>query len=150
MPYFQSSGGIALWHTGFADSLAAGGLSKPVQNVGLPGGAPVVFGASLVYLQAILIQALGILGIHAYAIVGCVVAIVAGLGAYLLARKLQAGPALALLLAFGFLSQTFFSVHILGYGAMGYGVALLPAFCLLIIWMMDQCCCAPRNCPVHF
>lgn len=131
LPYFQSSGGVALWHTGFAESLMRGGAFQYPENIAYPAGAPIVFGASLVYLQYALMWVFGLDGITSYSFVATIFAFVALGGSYSLARSLGAGKAIALALAVALLSQTFFPLHMQGYGAAGFGFALLPAVCVI-------------------
>lgn len=138
LPYFQSSGGIALWHGGFAESLVRNGPFHYPPNIAYPDGAPIVFGASLSYLQYVFMQLFGIDAIASYFLVGTLFAFIALFGCYWLARGIGTGKALSLALAVAFLSQTFFAIHIKGYGATGYGFALLPAFCAYFQHMTVQ------------
>lgn len=131
LPYIQSSGGVALWHTGYSESLIRGGPFKNPQNIAFPAGAPIVFGASLSYIQYSFMRLFGVDGIASYSFTGTLFAFIALGGSYSLARALGAGRALALALAVALLSQSFYSLHIQGYGALGFGFAFLPGVCSL-------------------
>ena len=139
IPDYQSSGGIALWHSGFAESLVR--AATPFQyppHLAFPQGAPIVFGASVSYLQYLLMFLFELDSIVSYSIVGSLFAAVALLGCYLCARNLGVGRWLSVALSITFLSQTFFAVHIMGYGATGFGFVLLPAFCALFQALMKH------------
>ncbi len=131
VPYFQSSGTMALWHSGFTESLVRSNPFQYPPHIALPDGAPIVFGATVSYLEYVPMRLFGVAGLDSYAMVGAMLAVFAMTGCYSLARQLGCGQALALVLSVAFLSQTFFAVHIRGYGATGFGFALLPAFCAI-------------------
>jgi hypothetical protein len=78
---------------------------------------------------------LGVDGIESYAIVGLLFAIISVAGCYQFARTVNVGRTLSLALAVVFLAQTFFGLHIYGYGATGFGFALLPAFCVTFLYV---------------
>jgi hypothetical protein len=139
VPFIQSSGGIALWHTGFAESLLRSSPFSFPPHLAHPFGAPIVFGASFSYLQYLLMTVLPIDGVNSYSIVGMFLSGAAVAGCFKLARTLGASIMLAMLLAIAYLSQVFFSLHIGGYGATGYGFALLPGFCFGIVATINAC-----------
>ena len=80
----------------------------------------------------------GMDGINSYSMVGSLLAFGAVGGCYALARNVGVGRLLSLALAIAFLSQTFFAVHTKGYGAAGFGFALLPAFCVFFQHLVNQ------------
>lgn len=138
LPFFQSSGGIALWHTGYTDSIVRGGFLKYPQHIGLPSGAPVVFGASLVYIQSALGTLTQLNGITTYSVTGFLLSMLSIAGCYSLARHLETSIPLSIILTAVLLSQVFFATHIISYGATGYGFTLLPAACALYIWFLNK------------
>ncbi|MBB3235107.1 hypothetical protein [Phyllobacterium endophyticum] len=138
VPYYQSSGGIALWHSGFAESLARSGPFAYPPHLAFPQGAPIALGASLSYLQYILMALFGMGGLDSYSVAGFLFAVAAVTGCYFFARGLGVSRPLSIALAVLFLSQAFFSLHVIGYGAVGFGFGFLPAFCAVFRYVCNN------------
>jgi hypothetical protein len=131
IPYFSLGHlGIVEWQAGFAQSLAIGDFLAYPSHMGYPAGAPIVFGASFAYLQAILIKLFGLNPIDSYGFVSIIFLSMAFYGAAKLTQRLGAGHALSYIFATAYLSSPFILLHN-SYAALAYGMALLPAYALI-------------------
>lgn len=119
--------GIVEWQTGFANSLAAGSFFSYPSHMSYPHGAPIVFGASFAYVQALLIKLFSLDGIDAYGFCSIVFLTLAFWGCVRLLQALGAGVKLAYVLAASYLASPFIVTHT-SYAALAYGMALLPTY----------------------
>lgn len=124
--------GIVEWQIGFAQSLATGGFLSYPSHMGYPFGAPIVFGASYAYLQALLLKLLPLSGIDSYGLTSMIFLTFAFWGAVGLSRRFGAGRVLSYVMAASYLSSPFLILHA-SYAALAYGMAMLPAYAYLTL-----------------
>ncbi|WP_250633198.1 glycosyltransferase family 39 protein [Pinirhizobacter soli] len=121
--------GMSLWISSFAQAFADAGLTTiHAHNFGLPSPAPLAFGLSTAYPQAILIF-LGMHAADAYATVAAGWLGLAFWGAYRIARRQPLGVGTSLLLATLWMSMPLIWAHA-PYASLSLGIALLPLYFL--------------------
>jgi hypothetical protein len=124
--------GIVEWQIGFANSLAVGSLFSYPSHMSYPHGAPIVFGASFAYAQAILTKLFSLEGVDAYGFVSIIFLTIAFWGCVRLLQTLGAGVKLAYVLSASYLASPFIVTHT-SYAALAYGMALLPTYAYITL-----------------
>lgn len=122
--------GIVEWQIGFAQSLATGGFFSYPVHMSYPHGAPIVFGASYAYLQAVLIKLFSLNGLDSYGLASILLLTGAFWGAVRLLQSYGAGRKLSYALATVYLASPFIIFHV-SYAALAYGMAMLPAYAFI-------------------
>lgn len=122
--------GIVEWQIGFAQSLATGGFFSYPEHMSYPHGAPIVFGASYAYLQAVLIKLFGLNGLDSYGLASILFLTVAFWGAVRLLQAYGIGHKLSYALATVYLASPFIISHV-SYAALAYGMAMFPAYAFI-------------------
>lgn len=129
--------GLALWTSSFAQSFAnVSPLAVHASNFGYPGTPAMAFGLSGAVVDAWLIRA-GVDAPDAYTTMVALWLAVSFAGAYLLARRLEARRIVSVLAAALWLSSPIVWGHA-GFGALSLGIALLPAYFLPLIILLDK------------
>ncbi|RWA63642.1 hypothetical protein [Mesorhizobium sp.] len=117
--------GQALWITSFAQSFAKD-VSIYAHNFGLPQPAPISFGLSLAFPQAVLIY-IGIEPLLAYVVICACWLSLAYWGAYSFSRWIGAGRAASLFGGLVWSTLPIIWTH-QSYSALAFGIALLPFY----------------------